>query len=305
LSSDLAPILDRLAAVLGTPDGDPTPLDGGITNRNYLVTMDGERYVVRLPGKDTGLLLIDRSAELEANKAAAALGIAPPVAAMLHEPPCIVTRFLDGRVMEAAELREPVALAEVATALRAFHDSGLTLPAVFDSFQIPIDYAATARERGVEPPDRYLEAMEHAAQIRAVLRGHEHMRVPCHNDLLAANFIRAGRGVRIVDWEYAGMGDRYFDLGNFAVNNELSEDQAALLLGAYWREPATPSRQASLRLMRFMSDLREAMWGVVQSAVSDLDFDFTGYAAQHFERLHRTAADPRFAESLEEARAVA
>ncbi|HEX8855065.1 MAG TPA: hypothetical protein VF752_05640, partial [Thermoleophilaceae bacterium] len=62
---------------------------------------------------------------------------------------------------------------------------------------------------------------------------------------------------------------------------------------------------AALRLMRFMSDLREAMWGVVQSAVSDLDFDFTGYAAQHFERLHRTAADPRFAESLEEARAAA
>ncbi|HEX8857434.1 MAG TPA: choline/ethanolamine kinase family protein, partial [Thermoleophilaceae bacterium] len=184
MSSEIAPILDRLAAVLGAPDGDPTPLDGGITNRNYAVTMDGERYVVRLPGKDTELLLIDRSAELEANKAAATLGIAPPVAAMLHDPPCIVTRFLDGRVMQAEELRDPAVLAEVAGALRIFHERGPALPAVFDSFQIPIDYAATAREHGAEPPDGYLEAMEHATQIKAALQGPEHTRVPCHNDLL-------------------------------------------------------------------------------------------------------------------------
>ena len=47
--------------------------------------------------------------------------------------------------------------------------------------------------------------------------------MPCHNDLLNANFIHDARGVRIVDWEYAGMGDRYFDLGNLSINNDLRE----------------------------------------------------------------------------------
>ena len=113
---------------------------------------------------------------------------------------------------------------------------------------------------------------------------------PCHNDLLTANFIDDGSRIRIVDWEYAGMGDVFFDLANFAVNNGLGEAESTELLHAYFGE-VTPAHERSLPLMRFMSDFREAMWGVVQQALSDLDFDFRGYADQHFERLERTAAE--------------
>jgi thiamine kinase-like enzyme len=108
--------------------------------------------------------------------------------------------------------------------------------------------------------------------------------------------------VVIVDWEYAGMGDPFFDLGNFAVNNELADPDEERLLEAYFGEPATPRRTAALKLFRFMSDFREAMWGVVQSSVSELDFDFPGYANRHFERLTQTGGDPRFRTWLEEAR---
>jgi thiamine kinase-like enzyme len=125
--------------------------------------------------------------------------------------------------------------------------------------------------------------------------------VPCHNDLLSANFICSDGRVWIVDWEYAGMGDRYFDLANLSINNGFGEDDDRRLLEAYFREPATAQRFAWLRLMRAMSDFREAMWGVVQTAASELDFDFAGYAAEHFERLMGTAADPRFEGWLEEA----
>ena len=61
------------------------------------------------------------------------------------------------------------------------------------------------------------------------------------------------------------MGDRYFDLANFAVNNELGEAGELALLEAYFGEPPAPRRVAALRLMKFMSDFREAMWGVVQT----------------------------------------
>ena len=125
--------------------------------------------------------------------------------------------------------------------------------------------------------------------------------MPCHNDLLNANLIHDGERVRIVDWEYAGMGDRYFDLGNLSINNDFDEDADERLLAAYFGEPCTPARFASLRLMRIMSDFREAMWGVVQLSLSDLDFDFAGYANEHFRRLRRSVADPRFERWLEEA----
>ncbi len=294
-------IVEQLAPVLGDPEGEPQPLGGGITNRNFRARFGGSNYVIRVPGKDTSLLEIDRGAEKIANERAAAIGIAPPVAEMLDEPQAIVTVFVEGETMESSDLREPATMTGVARSLRAIHDLGEPLPISFDSFRIVEIYAGTAGERGAEIPAAYEEAKERAGAIERVFSGPEHDPVPCHNDLLAANFIRGAKQVWIVDWEYAGMGDRYFDLANFAVNNELGEAGELALLRDYFAEQPTAGRVASLRLMKFMSDFREAMWGVVQSVVSELDFDFDGYAAKHFARMLQTAAEPDFETWLAEA----
>jgi len=299
--ASLADTLGPISARLGELEGDPVPLEGGITNRNYRVRFAGEDVVVRLPGKDTELLEIDRGAERAAGELAARAGIGPDVVAMLDQPPCLVTEFVAGEPMEPGELRTPPVLAEVAAALRALHSREELLPVEFSSFRIVETYAARMADRGAEVPSSYEWALAAAHRIEAVLIGPEHDPVPCHNDLLAANFIRSPRGLRLIDWEYAGMNDRYFDLGNFAVNNELDEEGEAELLSAYFGAPASSCRLASLRLMRFMSDFREAMWGAVQSTISDLDFDFTDYCAKHFERMRESAGEGRLEALLEEA----
>ena len=299
--TELSRIVKQLSPLLGEADGDPEPLEGGITNRNFRARFGGVEHVIRVPGKDTGLLEIDRGAERIANERAARIGIAPPVAAMLDDPQCIVTVFVEGAGIEPAELREPGMLTQVARSLRAIHELGEPLPTSFDSFRIVETYAKTAGERGAKVPAAYDEAHGHAQAIEAALSGPEHEPVPCHNDLLAANFIRGAKQLWIVDWEYAGMGDRYFDLANFAVNNELGEAGELDLLESYFAEPPLARRVATLRLMKFMSDFREAMWGVVQTALSELDFDFQAYADKHFERMLRTAGHADFATWLEEA----
>ncbi|HXU85573.1 MAG TPA: phosphotransferase, partial [Verrucomicrobiae bacterium] len=123
---------------------------------------------------------------------------------------------------------------------------------------------------------------------------------PCHNDLLNANFIDDGTRIRIVDWEYAGMGDPFFDLGNFSVNHGLTPDEDAVVLRAYEGD-VRPDRLARLTLMRTMSDFREAMWGVLQQGISTLDVDFVAYAGDHFERLLASATAPSFERALREA----
>jgi thiamine kinase-like enzyme len=303
--ASLADTLGPIAARLGEPEGDPVPLEGGITNRNYKVRFAGEDLVVRLPGKDTGLLGIDRAAERAAGELAAGVGIAPEVVAMIDDPPCLVTRFVVGEPMEALELREPAAIAEVAAALRALHACEERLPVGFSGFRIVEDYAARIADRGATVPAAYEWAAAAAHRIETALAGPEHEQVPCHNDLLSANFIRTPRGIRLVDWEYAGMGDRYFDLGNFAVNNELDSVGEAALLVAYFEAPASERRLASLRLMRFMSDFREAMWGAVQSTISDIEFDFGDYCEKHFDRMRDFAAEGRLEQLLEEATGAA
>lgn len=299
--ASLADTLGPISARLGELEGEPLPLEGGITNRNYRVRFAGEDVVVRLPGKDTELLEIDRAAEKAAGELAARAGVGPAVVAMLDDPPCLVTQFVVGEAMRPEELREPGVLAEVAVALRTLHACEERLPVEFSSFRIVETYAARMADRGAEVPGSYEWALAAAHRIEAALTGPEHEPVPCHNDLLSANFIRSPQGVRIVDWEYAGMNDRYFDLGNFAVNNELDEAQEGELLSAYFEAPASESRLASLRLMRFMSDFREAMWGAVQSTISDLEFDFTDYCAKHFDRMRESAGDGRLEHLLEEA----
>lgn len=302
--ASLADTLGPIAARLGEPEGEPVPLEGGITNRNFRVRFAGEDVVVRLPGKDTELLGIDRLAERAAGELAARAGVGPEVVAMLDDPPCLVTRFLVGEPMTPEQLREPGAVVEVAAALRTLHACEERLPNGFSSFRIVEAYAARMADRGATVPASYEWAAAAALRIEATLTGPEHDPVPCHNDLLSANFIRSQGGIQLVDWEYAGMGDRYFDLGNFAVNNELDEAGEAALLSGYFGAPANEQRLAALRLMRFMSDFREAMWGAVQSTISELDFDFSAYCEEHFERMREFAGGGRLEQLLEKAAAA-
>ncbi len=300
---ELTEVVARVSALLGPREGTVVQLEGGITNRNFRVTFAGTDYVLRLPGKRTDLLGIDRGAECIATKAAAKLGFAPRVVTLLEDPSCLVTTFIRGDHVDAAELRTPDTIREVAHDLRALHDSGTELPKEFDPFRLVQDYARTARDHGADVPEGYEAALATAEDIEEAIRGEPgHEPVPAHNDLLPANFLREGDRMRLIDWEYAGMADRWFDLGNFAANNELDEDQEAQLLEAYFGEAPDEKARATLKLFRFVSDFREAMWGTVQSVLSDVDFDFRDYARRHLERAEESRTDPGFEGSLERAR---
>jgi thiamine kinase-like enzyme len=269
-------------------------LGGGLTNHNFKVTVDGEVFVVRVGGQDTDLLGIDRRSEHGAALVAATLGVGPEVIAFVEPEGCLVTRFVEGSPVTPDEIASHTSIARVATALRTIHE-GPPIPGRFDSFRVVEAYRDTVAARGGQIPDAYAGALGVAERIERALGPREER--PCHNDLLNANFIAEGERIWMVDWEYAGMGDPFFDLANFAVNNGLGEDGDRALLTAYGC--VDDRAHARLAVMRFMSDFREAMWGAVQHAVSALDHDFVAYADGHFQRLEATAAGPRFRTALD------
>jgi thiamine kinase-like enzyme len=264
-------------------------LSGGITNRNYRVDVDGASYVLRVGGKDTDLLGIDRVTEHEASLRAAEIGVGPEVIAFFESEGWLVTRFIVGRSVPPEEIRTPNGIRRVAAALRKIHGAA-KIPGWFDAHAVVETYRDEAVRRGVSIPAEFGDAQIVSEQIRGA-RGPQ-PEVPCHNDLLNANFIDDGE-IRVVDWEYAGMGDRFFDLANLSINHDFGLEEDSLLLAAYFGVEMS-SHLAALRLMRVMSDFREAMWGVLQSGISQLDFDFDEYAAKHFKRLMKSAEDPEF-----------
>jgi thiamine kinase-like enzyme len=288
-------LIEAVQERLGALAGEPSVLGGGITNHNFRARFGDADVVLRVAGRDTGLLGIDRGAEHVATDAAARLGIAPRVLAFLPDHECLVTAFVNAQPIKDTDLREPPALPDVARALRAFHDHAPPLPTRFDVPDIARAYLALARQRAGAVPSEAWDAARLAETIAAAVAAHpEHAPVPCHDDLLGANVLTDGTRLWLVDWEYAGMGDRYFDLGNLSINNGFTDADDRALLAAYWDEPCTPRRFAALRLMRSMSDVREALWGVVQATISEIDFDFAAYADKHLRRLRATTADPRF-----------
>jgi thiamine kinase-like enzyme len=279
-------IVDDLEATLrqvpGWGDASITirPLAGGITNRNYAVTVDGRVCVVRIPG--------ERAAEL---------GIAPPVVARLPGHTTLITEFVAGsHATSDADFVTPPRLERVVALLKTFHRSG-SIEGQFPIFRIVEWHARDAAANGVTPPPLYDWLHERSAAIEAAFDAAPMSPVPCHNDLLPANVLFDNERVWLLDFEYAGMNDLFFDLGNLSANSAFDDETDRELLALYFGV-STPSRWARLQLMKIMSEFREGMWAVVQQAISTLDTDFVGYANERLGRCRTLVEQAPFDEWL-------
>jgi len=289
--------LARVPQWAGANNLKATPLGGGITNNNYRVDVGGKAFVLRIAGADTELLGINREIEYATNLAAGKLGIAPEVVYFIRPEVYLVTRFITGRPILPEEMRGPETIQRVVEVLRKIHGMP-DIPGKFNVFRIIRDYSEIAHRYQVEFPQDFnwlierMQKAEKALQIRPLTPR------PCHNDLLNANFL-VNEQLYILDWEYAGMGDIFFDLANFSDHHELTDEQDRWLLQCYFNQ-VTPTHWAHLKIMKIMSDLREATWGLVQIGISKLDFNFRDYANTFFERVMVNIQNPDWNEWLKE-----
>ena len=263
-----------------------SPISGGLTNQNLLIVTDeGEKFVARLPGKDTDMFGIDRKTEHAISRAAWEIGIAPEPVSFLSGHEILVTRFVEGFPIDT---NDPATIRNVARLLHQLH-SAAEVPGVFNLPSVIDDYIATAKRFNVTHPDKLSEALEFSAKIISAMGSCEKVSAPCHNDLLPANFLQSREQLYLLDWEYAGMGHPYVDLGNCAVNFCMDETACTIFMESYLgREPST-AEMAQLHLLRVLSDLREAMWAYVQIGISTLDVDFHAYGMKHLNRFLQNA----------------
>jgi thiamine kinase-like enzyme len=262
------------------------PLVGGITNRNYLVTNGGRRFVVRL-GTDIPVHHISRANELAASKAAHAAGLSPAV--IHYEPGVLVLDYIDAKPLAAEDIREPLMLARIVPLVRSCHQNvgkhfrGAGV--IFWVFHVVRDYAAVleeggSRHRALLPSFLDIaERLERAASPFDIAFG--------HNDLLAANFLDDGKRLWLIDWDYAGFNTPLFDLGGLASNNEFSDDQETAMLEAYFEAPVSDDLRRRCQAMKCASLLRETMWSMVSEIHSHIDFDYSAYTSENLARFER------------------
>jgi thiamine kinase-like enzyme len=295
------PLEEVLAAVPELHDAESIePLAGGLTNTNYKVTSPSGCYVVRISGKDTSLLAIDRQNERHNTIAAAETGVGAPFVAALPEHDALVLGYLDGEVMDPAKLRAGDHIAAIAEACRRLH-GGPRFLHDFDMFEIQPRYLEIVRERGFGLPARYEEFEPQIRELERALRVRPEPKVPCNNDLLAENFIRVNGEMRLIDYEYSGNNEASFELGNVWSESNLSQEQLEELVAAYWGRPLR-NKVARARLWGLMSKYGWTLWGSIQAGISDIEFDFWGWAMEKYERAVEELDGPDFPELLADVR---
>ncbi|WFU08019.1 phosphotransferase [Rhizobium sp. CB3090] len=265
---------------------DIAPLVGGITNRNYLVTDSGRRFVVRL-GTDIPVHHISRANELAASKAAHAAGLSP---AVVHsEPGVLVLDYIDGKPLVAEDVRDPLMLARIVPLVRSCHRNVARhfrgAAAIFWVFHVVRDYAAVLKEDGSRHKTLLPSFLDTAEQLEQAARPFDI--VFGHNDLLANNFLDDGTRLWLIDWDYAGFNTPLFDLGGLASNNEFSEGQETAMLEAYFEAPVSDELRRRYQAMKCASLLRETMWSMVSEIHSHIDFDYSAYTSENLARFER------------------
>ena len=291
----MTPTIEQVIAAIPAWSGrdvDAEPIAAGLTNANWKVTVDGTAHFVRIPGAATDLLAVDRVNERYNTRAAAAAGVGPPVLHELPEWDVFVLAWVEARTMSIEALGAPGIPTRVAAALRQLH-AGPRFRDDFDMFRTTERYLRVVDERSITIPTGYRTRLDRLPRIEAALAVHPLPTVPCHNDLLAENYLDDGERLWLVDYEYSGNNDPTFELGNTCQEQGWDDARVRELCAAYFGE-ATDAHLARMRLQMIMSDVGWTLWAAIQAAISTIDYDFFGWAEERWARAHVAIDGPDF-----------
>ena len=296
--------ITRIPFLANVKDIKTIQLTGGITNLNYKIEAGGKAYVLRITGADTELLGINRKVEYQANYAAGRLGVAPEVMYFIEPEGYLLTRFITGKRIPPQEIIKPDNIVRIVQKIRLFHKQAPPLDGEFNVFRRVEWLTGVSKRHHCTFPFDFDWLTTIMRQVEEALSKDPYTPTPCHNDLLNLNWLDeevAGEigEIRLLDWEYAGMGDIFFDFGNFCLHHRLNDDLVRLLLQEYFGE-VTPKHFAHLKLMWPMAEIHEAMWGTTQTGISKLDEDFQGYADLWFGRVRQHVTDNRWNQWLKD-----
>ena len=261
------------------------PLEGGITNLNFLVSDSGSKSVVRL-GSDIPEHLVYRSNEIIVSKAAYQIGVSPKL--IYNEPGVLVLEFIESKTLEPKTVREN--LNKIVPIIRKIHDeipnklSGQ--PQIFWVFYVIKYYSNYLLNNNsshislIPSLLKKAEKLEKLSSPREIVFG--------HNDLLAANFLDDGSKIWVVDWEYGGFNDPLFDIGGLSSNNDLDENLENEVLEMYFKEKPSKDLIIKYNAMKTASLLRETMWSMVSEITSKIEFNYAEYTSDNLKKFEES-----------------
>jgi thiamine kinase-like enzyme len=273
------------------------PVSGGLTNKNYIVLVEGKPFFVRIPGESTELLAVDRRNEYFNTRAAAETGVGPQVYYYLPEFQVMVLEYLEGTTMSNPALNATGMPSKIAHAIKRLH-GGPRFLTDFNMFRLTEYYLDICKQRDIHIPDGYMERLPTIRLIEQALAVHPLPTMPCNNDLLAENYIYDGKSLSIIDYEYSGNNDPCFELGNTCQELQYDEDRITEVCEGYFGSPMV-DKISRMRLNMIMSDVGWALWAAIQAKISKIEYNFWGWAVERWGRAIQKMDSPEFPKWLE------
>tara|TARA_B100000029_G_scaffold301075_1_gene293969 strand:- start:329 stop:1192 length:864 start_codon:yes stop_codon:yes gene_type:complete len=259
------------------------PVDGGLTNQNFLVRDGEKKYFARI-GKDIEEHLIFRTNEISASKAASLAGIAPKL--IFAGEGIIIFEYIKSKTYNSELVIQN--LDKIIKLIKNIHDKIPNFisgdPPLFWVFHVVKNYVNFLKNNNSPYLNLLNELVDKSSQLNKLASPYDI--VFCHNDFLPANFIENNSKIWVVDWEYAGFNTPLFDLGGLASNNNFTYEQEIYLLENYNQKKVDDEYLAKYFAIKCASLLRETMWSMVSEITSKIDFDYKEYTNENLSKFN-------------------
>ena len=259
------------------------PVDGGLTNQNFLVRDGEKKYFARI-GKDIEEHLIFRTNEISASKAASLAGIAPKL--IFAGDGIIIFEYIKSTTYNSELVIQN--LDKIIKLIKNIHNKIPNFisgdPPLFWVFHVVKNYINFLKNNNSSYINLLNELLDKSYELNKLASPYDI--VFCHNDFLPANFIENNSKIWVVDWEYAGFNTPLFDLGGLASNNNFTNEQEIYLLENYNQNKVNDAYLAKYFAIKCASLLRETMWSMVSEITSKIDFDYKEYTNENLSKFN-------------------
>ncbi len=268
---------------------------GGMTNIVHLVETQNINLIVRIPGKGTEDY-INRTFEYNNAMAAWRAGVSAEILWADVKKGVMVSKAINEIQTMTPDLfsARKGSPARAGVALSKLHNSGESFDFRFELFNMIDDYLKILSTKNAELPEGYHDVVKAAEPVKESLESNPTTLAPCHCDPLCENFLDDGKNMWIVDWEYSGMNDPLWDLGDLSVEAHMSEQQENEMLEAYFGQAPTEAQRGRVIIYKAMCDLLWTLWGLIQHADKNPAEDFWAYSIERFERCKKLMQDSNF-----------
>ena len=275
--------IDRLIKLIPEWNGKlikVNPINSGITNINFEVTVGKYIYFLSMPYSNSELLNIDYGNKYYNNKICGEINISPRVTHFIESENLLVTEFIQSKASSSVIFQSSKEIEQLVKNIKLLHNANPFLRNF--NMLTQISYYQNILKKDFLPKElnRYVNNIK---SLKNKLYLPNHKLVPCHNDLLAENIINKNNQIFIVDFDYSGNNDPCFELGNLSVEMEYDDEQINKLVKSYYGE-INENIISRVNLQGVVSDIGWSLWSYVQVKNSNLNFDYSTHAIYRLER---------------------